>query len=179
MANLRNVRHRLQIATAVLVVINIVALGALVYMMVRGNNAQTAEFQSLRQQVQNRKTTVIPPQSVDDRVKEAQEQIAHFYEDRFPNSSAAIFEDLGKLANENHVKLNNATYAVSDADLPGLRQVAITANLNGDYVQAMKFINSLEREKTFFIVDNVSLGEQNGGTVRLAIKIETYMRGVS
>src|SRR5215475_12424910 len=107
MANIRDLRLKLRIAMAVLVGINVFLVAALVYMSVRGVSSLPAEFQSLRQQVVNRKAAVIPPQTVDDRVKEAREQIAHFYEDRFPNSSAAIFETLGKLATENRVRLNN------------------------------------------------------------------------
>jgi len=177
MANVRDIRRKLRIAMAVLVGLNVFAIGALVYMMVRGTSQLPSEFDALHKQVQNKKVVVVQPQTVDQRVKEAREQIAHFYEDRFPDGSAAIFETLGKVANENHVKLNQATYNVTEGDLPGLRQVVINAGLNGNYVEAMKFINALEREKTFFIVDSVSLGDQQGGNVRLNIRIETYMKG--
>jgi type IV pilus assembly protein PilO len=175
--NVRSIRRWLRIAMAVLVGFNVLVAGALVYMWVRGSSALPAEFTELRQQVLNRKAVVVAPETVNDRVKEAREQIAKFHEDRFPNSSAAIFENLGKLATENKVQLNQANYDVVDADIPGLRQVSITANLTGDYIQSMKFINALEREKTFFIVNSVSLGEQTEGQIRLNIRIETYMRG--
>jgi len=178
MARLPEVRRKLRIALAVLVGLNVFALGALVYMMVSGTSLLPAEFQSLHQQVSNKKPVIVPPQTVDERVKQAREQIAHFYEDRFPNSSAAIFETLGKVAKENNVRLNQASYKTVDVkEMPDVRQVVITANLNGNYVEAMKFINALEREKTFFIVDSVSLGDQQGGNVHLNIYIETYLRG--
>jgi type IV pilus assembly protein PilO len=177
MANIRDIRRKLQVTMAVLVGLNVLAVGALAYMMVRGTSLLPAEFKSLHQLVQNKRVAIVPPKTVDERVKEAREQIAHFYEDRFPNSSAAIFETLGKVAGDNHVRLNQASYHVTDADMPGLRQVAINATLNGNYVEVMKFINALERERTFFIVDSISLGDQQAGNVRLNIRIETYMRG--
>jgi len=177
MANVRDIRRKLRIAMAVLVGLNVFALCALIYMFVRGTSQLPSEFDSLHKQVLNKKAVVIQPQTVDERVKEAREQIAHFYEDRFPNGSAAIFETLGKVANDNHVKLNQASYNVTEGDMPGMRQVAINATLSGNYVEAMKFINALEREKTFFIVDTVSLGDQQGGNVKLNIRIETYMKG--
>jgi hypothetical protein len=172
-------RYRLRIVMGVLIAFNVLAACALLFMWVRGTSALPDQFQSLRQQVQKQKAIVIPPDTVDGRVKEAREQIAKFYENRFPNSSAAIFEDLGRLATENRVHLNNATYQVDDAELPGLRQVQIGGNLTGDYAQVMKFINALEREKTFFLVDSVNLGEQSQNEIRLNIRIETYMRGES
>jgi type IV pilus assembly protein PilO len=178
MANLREIRPKLRLAMAVLVGLNVLLAGSLVYMWVHSSRALPEEFKTLRQQVMNRKSSVVAPQVVEDRVKEAREQIAHFYEDRFPNSSSVIFETLGRLATENHVKLNSASYAQTDLQVPGARQVVITAALNGDYAQTMKFINALEREKMFFIVENVQLGQQdNPGQVRLNILIQTYMRG--
>jgi hypothetical protein len=172
---------------AILVGINVFAIGALAYMMVRGTSALPAEFDSLHRQVQSRKTVVVQPQTVDQRVKEAREQIAHFYEDRFFDGSAAIFETLGRVANENHVRLNQASYKLNDqlkddqgknVELPGgLRQVEIAASLNGNYIDAMKFINALEREKQFFVVNTVALGDQKAGNVNLKIQIETYVRG--
>jgi hypothetical protein len=182
MANVRDLRRKLQIAMAVLVGLNVLAAGVLAYMMVRGTNALPTEFQSLHQQVQSRKSVIVPPKTVDDRINQAREQIAHFYEDRFPNSSAAIFETLGKVATQNHVRLNQASYKAAtakeaqEADTPGLRQVQISATLSGNYVEAMKFINALEREKTLFIVNSVSLADEKAGNVRLLILIETYLR---
>lgn len=175
--NVRQMRYRLRVVMGVLIAFNVLAACALLFMWVRGTSALPGQFEELHQQVQKQRAIVIPPDTVDGRVKEAREQIARFYEKRFPNSSAAIFEDLGRLATENRVHLENATYKVEDADLPGLRQVVISGNLTGDYVQAMKFINALEREKTFFIVDSVNLGEQSQNEIHLNIRIETYMRG--
>jgi type IV pilus assembly protein PilO len=175
--NVRETRRILRIVMGVLIGFNVLAASALIYMWVRGTSALPEQFSVLHQQVQKQKAIVIPPEKVDARVKEAREQIAKFYEDRFPNSSAAIFEDLGRLAAENKVHLNDASYNVEDSELPGLRQVIISGNLTGDYVQAMKFINALERQKTFFIVDSVNLGEQAQNEIHLNIRIETYMRG--
>ena len=62
---------------------------------------------------------------------------------------------------------------------PGLTHVRVDANISGDYVAAVKFINAAERDKMFFIVDQVNLGEQQGGTVRLAVGLETYVKGAA
>jgi type IV pilus assembly protein PilO len=48
--------------------------------------------------------------------------------------------------------------------------------LSGDYLQEVKFINALERDKMFFLIDGITLGEQQGN-VRLQLKLETYLRG--
>ena len=176
MANVRELRTKLRVVTGVLAILCAAAVALLIFMYT-DTSRQDQQFQSLRSQVQNSRAAMVPPQTVEDRVKEAREQIAHFYEDRFPATDSSIFVRMGKLANENHVRLNNANYKSIDSDMPGLQQVTITAGLSGDYAQVMKFINALERDKMFFIVDGVSLADQTAGTVHLSLQVETYMRG--
>ncbi len=45
----------------------------------------------------------------------------------------------------------------------------IEITLSGDYLQEVKFINALERDKMFFLIDAVALAEQQG-KVRLQLK---------
>ena len=176
MPNLRELRFKLRIATAGLSLAALVLAGLLIFLITDANR-QAETFQSLRQQVQNNRSAMVPPETVEERVKEAREQIAHFYEDRFPATASSIFEQLGKVANENRVRLIQASYKTDDAELPGLQVVTVNAGLTGSYVQAMKFINALERDKMFLIVDGVNLGDQQAGNVRLVITVETYMKG--
>ena len=53
---------------------------------------------------------------------------------------------------------------------------AIDASLTGDYLQLVKFINSLERDQLFFIVNSVQLGGEQAGTVRLQLQLQTYLK---
>ena len=85
-------------------------------------------------------------------------------------------EELGKLASDNSVHFAAVKYDEKDAPIDGLRKVNIEISLSGDYLPEVKFINALERDKMFFLVDGVALGEQQGN-VRLQLKLETYMRG--
>jgi hypothetical protein len=41
----------------------------------------------------------------------------------------------------------------------------------------MKFINSLERDKMFFVIYGVTLTGQQSGTVNLRLRLATYLRG--
>ena len=56
-----------------------------------------------------------------------------------------------------------------------MRKLIIEISLAGNYLQEVKFINALERDKMFFLLDGITLGEQQGN-VRLQLKLETYMR---
>ena len=46
----------------------------------------------------------------------------------------------------------------------------------GDYLQLVRFINSLERDPLFFIIDSVDLGGEQSGVVKLQLKLETYQK---
>ena len=57
-----------------------------------------------------------------------------------------------------------------------MRRVEIEADLAGDYLQLVRFINALERDHLFFLVDSVVLGGEQGGVVKLQLKLETYLK---
>ena len=51
------------------------------------------------------------------------------------------------------------------------------ASVSGDYTSVMRFINSVERDKMFFVIDGLTLTGQQGGLVNLRLKVTTYLRG--
>ena len=58
---------------------------------------------------------------------------------------------------------------------PDLTEIFLDANLIGDYSQIMHFINSLERDKIFFVVKQMNLTGQQGGVVNLRLQASTWM----
>jgi hypothetical protein len=50
------------------------------------------------------------------------------------------------------------------------------AGISGDYSQIMKFINSLERDPTFFVIRAMGLTGQQGGQVNLRLSVSTWLR---
>jgi len=40
----------------------------------------------------------------------------------------------------------------------------------------VRCINALERDQLFFLVDSVGLGGEQGGVVKLQLKLETYLK---
>ncbi len=176
MTNLRQARH---VAIGILIALLLVDVAAAVVLLtpLAGSGAvRQREFDSLRHQVQAKMKMVIPPDQVQDRVDYARKQIDAFYKDRLATGSSGLTAQLGKLAAGSGVRLNSARYEELDSDLPGLRHVRISADISGDYLQDIKFINAVERARMFFIINDVSLAEQQGGAVRLAVTLETYLK---
>ena len=57
----------------------------------------------------------------------------------------------------------------------GLVELRLDASLSGEYAPLMHFINGLERSKTFFLINGLTLTGQQGGLVNLRLKLNTYL----
>lgn len=178
MANLRSARRNITIIAIALIVVDIVAAFIVISpaWATTSSNRDT-EFRQLRLQVQQKMRAVIPPSQVQDRVDEARKQIVEFVDERMPERSSAIPVELGKLASDAGVQLSSASYGEQEeSDVPGTRQVKIGATISGNYLQVVKFINSLERAKTFFVIDSITLGQGEGGGLHLTLRLDAYLR---
>jgi len=177
MADLTARRQRYRTALLVMVVLDVAALIYLLSPLGTSRASRQEERDRLQQQLQVRKREVAPLKDLDKKLLLARQEISDFYGNRIASEYSAIPEQLGKLAQADNVHISVAKYAMEDADVPGLRRITIDAGIDGDYLRVVKFINALERDRMFFIVDSISLTEQQGGTVKLQLKMETYLKG--
>ncbi len=176
MANLRQARRTIYSILAVLFVVDIAAAVVLLTPLAGAGAARQRDFDAVRRQVQQKMRLVIPPNQVQTRVDEASKQIDSFYKERLATGAADLTSELGKVASSTGVRLAAAKYLELDPDLPDATHLRIDASIAGDYLAAVKFINAVERDKMFFIIDSVGLTEQQGGQVRLAVSLETYLK---
>lgn len=176
MANVRELRRPLTIVAVVLAVIAVAS--AAVWQSPWGNTTRRQlDFDSTHQQLQQVMHQAIPLENIDQKIKAAQQQVDSFYKNRLPQRDSDVAATLGKLAQEAGIRLGEVRYAPpSDTDLPNLAKFEIDVSLAGEYPRVVKFINSLERDRIFFIVNRVNLAEQQGGNVRLELHLETYLR---
>jgi Tfp pilus assembly protein PilO len=177
MANLKETRKKLGIVFAGLGVLCVVALGVLFSPLVGSEKDRLQELDQLRIQLRQKQQQVERVGDIDKKIATAGQQIDSFYKDRLPNRYSAISENLGKLANESGVRLEQAKYTPDKNSGPSLLPIEVEANLSGSYPQLARFLNSLERSQLFFIVDAVDLaGEQNNQAVKLQMKLRTFLR---
>jgi len=176
MPDLRETRRKIKIVLATMALVDVAAIVVYFSPLIGSETARQAQLQQLWQELQQKTHEVVPLRGLDKKVPVAKQQIDEFYKNRFPAEDSTISESLGKLAAENGVKVGSFKYSMKDPELLGLRRVEVEADLAGDYLQFVRFINSLERAPTFFLVDSVELGGEQGGIVRLQMKMETYLR---
>jgi type IV pilus assembly protein PilO len=174
MPDLKETRRKLKIALGVIVAVDVLSLGILVSPLVGSTESRRQELAQLWQQLQVKTRQAEPLRGLDKKIPLATQQIDQFYKERFPTHDSDVAEALGNLAKENGVKIQSFKYKWEDPDSVGLRRVQIEASMQGDYQPLAKFLNGLERDKIFFIVNSVGLAEQNG--LVLQMKLETYQK---
>ena len=175
MASIREVRKTL---VPVLIGLLVIGAGCVTYLLSpagRSRRARERDQQVLETQLAAKRQEVLPTRGMDGKLKQASADITDFYKDRFPAEYSSVSEELGKLAAANGVQIAAIKYDDKDTSVEGLRNLNIELALSGSYLQEVKFINALERSKLFFLIDGVTLVEQQGN-VRLQLKVETYLR---
>lgn len=119
-----------------------------------------------------------PLRGLDKGVAHSREQIGYFYENRIPANYSSFATRIGDLEVKSGVRVTRIGYSQGKPG-PDLTEIFLDANLIADYPQIMHFVNSLERDKIFFVVRQMNLTGQQGGLVNLRLQVSTWMRNAA
>jgi hypothetical protein len=116
-----------------------------------------------------------PLRGLDKRVEESRSQIQAFYGKRIPPNYSSIATRVGELQVKSGVRLSRVNYTQGP---PGsdLTEISMDAGISGAYPEIMRFVNSLERDQTFFVIRAMALTGQQGGLVNLRLRVSTWLR---
>ena len=184
MPDLRDTRRKVKIALASLALVDVLAMGVFFSPLVGSEASRREQLDQAWRDLQQKTREVEPLRGLDKKIPIARKQIEEFYAQRLPSQDSAISAGLGKVAAQSGVTIGSIKYSMKDEDrdsnrnlqTAGVRRVEIAADLSGDYLQLVRFINGLERDQLFFLVDSVALGGEQHGVVRLQLKLETYLK---
>ncbi len=116
-----------------------------------------------------------PLRGLDGKLQMSQDEARHFYEARLPFGYADVATELGTLRAKTGVRLTRVQY-LQAAPVNGLTEIRMDAAVTGEYRPLALFINGLERDRTFFLIENITLNGQQNGLVNLRLRIATYLR---
>lgn len=140
-----------------------------------GPDAQAAQ----RIELKKAQIAAQPLHNIDDKLKRSTEDADAFYAARLPYAYSEIAAELGVLTKKTGVRLGHVQYAgepmLTDTPHP-LELVRMDASVAGDYRPIVQFINALERDKQFFVINSINLSGQQSGLVNLRIRMSTYKR---
>lgn len=176
MPDLQRIRKQLTIALAIMAGVDLLAAALYFSPLIGSAETRRQELNRLQVELLTKTRQVAPLNDLPHRVVLANQQIADFYKKRFPAENSQIYTELGKLAAATGVTIDQVRYKPQETITSGLQGGEIEADLAGNYTSLAKFINALERDETFFIIDSVTLGGEQQGPVRLSMKLETYLK---
>ena len=177
MPDLSKTHKKLTVAIAAMVVADVVAAGILFSPLVGSSDSRRTQIRELTAELAKKTHDVAPLKGMDKKIVLAKDQIGDFYKARFAASDSELTTELGKLAQENGIHIQSARYKEEDPETSGIVPIEIEGSFSGDYLQLVRFINTLERSKMFFTVDSVDLAGEGTGSVRLQIGLHSYLRG--
>ena len=116
-----------------------------------------------------------PLRGIDQRVVASRQQIQQFYAERVPAHYSSIAVQIGELAVKSGVHISGLQYT-QGATTGDLTEISLDARIGGEYQQIMRFVNGLERSKTFFVIRAMTFTGQQGGMVNLRLRVSTWLR---
>jgi type IV pilus assembly protein PilO len=179
---MRELLNVLNLHFAGVAVLALVNLYLLIQLVVAWNGVNSQNDEARAQQTVAMKTAEIaarPLEGLDEKLKLSTVEADRFYEKRLPFAYSEVVGELGVLAKKQGVKLTRGQYAETPVLTGGagaLTEVAMDYGLSGDYRPLVMFINALERDKMFFLINGVALTGQQSGTVGLRLHLTTYLR---
>jgi type IV pilus assembly protein PilO len=168
-------RRTVLIILIVLLVIDAAAIAVLLSPMAKSREAREADLRQAQAQFKEREREVGPSRGMEQKISAATGDIASFYQQRLPAQYSQVDAAISKAAEESGVQLMNVNFKPEKKSIEGLSRVNITLSISGPYVNEVKFINSLERNHVFFVINSVNLAGVASG-VQLQVNAETYLR---
>ena len=165
--------HYIAFSILIVVVIGLGARFALDWAAVSSHTSDV--LQSKQVELRALQLQTAPLRGLDKRVDLTRDQIKDFYDKRIPANYSSILAEIGNLSVKSGVRLSRMQYAQGLAGRD-LTEIAMDAGVTGDYSQIMRLINSLERDRTFFVIRAMDLTGQQGGLVNLRLRVSTWLR---
>jgi Tfp pilus assembly protein PilO len=139
------------------------------------NGRSTDALASKQVELKAQELQTAPLRGLDKRVEQSRAQIHAFFEKRIPPDYSSIASRIGELQVNSGARLTRVQYTQGP---PGadLTEISMDAGISGGYPQIMRFVNSLERDQTFFIIRAMALTGQQGGMVNLRLRVSTWLR---
>jgi type IV pilus assembly protein PilO len=163
---------------ALLVLLDLYLIVHLVFVWQGLNSRDTAALDQQRIQLKSAEIAAKPLRGLDKKLVQSTADADAFYQRRLPYADSQVVAEIGALTHRENVHWTRAAYAyapvLSGAD--ALTEMHIDASVSGDYRPIVQFVNAVERDKLFFVINGINLTGQQTGQVNLRIRLTTYLR---
>lgn len=178
---LRDPKLMVRIVLGILVAMNLVAAGLVLFPP--GGSAEDLERQasSLESQVQARRVVLDRTREHAAAVQKGRAEGDRFLNDYFlasRNHMSELLTELESAASESKIKPREHAYAIEPVDGSNtLSMLTITAAYEGTYADLMHFVHEIDRSPRLLIIDSLNAAPQEGaGLLTVSMKMETFVR---
>ena len=178
MPDLRQTRKKLKMALAIMAGVDVLAAAIYFSPLVGSAESRSQELVQLNTELAAKTKQNLPLQNLPQKVTLAGKEINDFYK-RFPERNSEVLTELGKLKDANGVTIEQGKYKELDDAQGQVRPMEIEATLGGSYTSLAKFINAVERDQMFFVINGIALGGEAQGSVKLTVKLDAYLKAGS
>jgi type IV pilus assembly protein PilO len=176
MPDLRQTRKNIKMALAIMAGVDVLALAIYLSPLIGSAESRRLEINQLQTELTTKTQQVAPLKDLPQKVQLASRQIADFYKRRIPTEQSQIVEELGKVQSATGVTIQQVKYKPAEHPEGNLQPEEMEADLVGSYSALAHFINSLERDDMFFVIDGVQLDGEPQGPVKLKVRLEAFLK---
>jgi hypothetical protein len=168
--------HLAGVAVLALLDLYLVVHLVFVWQGLSANNAEALDQQHV--QLIAAQLAAKPLRGLDKKLVASTHDADGFYQTRLPYADSQVAAEIGTLTHKAGVRWTHAQYAYNPTLSGGnaLTEVSVDASVSGDYRPIVQFINAVERDKVFFVINGINLTGQQTGQVNLRIRLTTYLR---
>jgi type IV pilus assembly protein PilO len=140
-----------------------------------------AQLAGMQAQVQQKQAGLQKLRSLVKKIEQARTAGDSFLDTYFMDrrtASSSIVNELTKNAKESGIKDKGTSFLFEPVEgSESLSMMTIAANYEGTYSDLLQFVNRLDRSPRFLILENLAAAPQQNGSLNVAIKLNTFVRG--
>jgi Tfp pilus assembly protein PilO len=169
----------IRVILGVVVAVDIILAG-FNWQMASANRTPQSELNALNRQHALMAADVTRAETIRTTLPAVEQQCDTFFRLNFrPITSgySSVISDFGALSRGAGLQAENLSFRQHEADKRGVKQVDISAVVEGDYSSVVRFVNDLQHSDTFYVLDGLSLATSgSGGQLKLNLQLRTYFR---
>jgi Tfp pilus assembly protein PilO len=160
----------------------VLADAALVYVNVQSGDAgsQMRSLEELTRQHAEMLRDIRRAEEIEKNLKEnVRKQCDTFFAEQLRPADggySSIVADIGEVAKNTGLQASGISFREREVEGRGVVEVQVSANVEGNYPSIVRFINGLERSKSFYLLNRIALDSSEAGLVKLTLELKTYFR---
>ena len=180
--NFRDPSSALRVILGVLVLLNLIAAGLVMFPPGGSPEQMQAQLQTLQTKLLQSKSQLLRTRTIAGKVDRGRKEGDQFMDQYFLNSTSTYSTIVGELigaAKRASIKVKEHSYVTEPIEgSEDLTMMSITGAYEGSYSDLLHYVNEIDRTKRLLIIENLSAQPQqgSGGVLNIAIRFDTFVK---